>query len=85
MTNAPKYKRAIVIWMAIYPTVTAIFYLLGPYLAAYPIPIRTLAITLIAVPFMVYVALPFLSRLLAKWLNVWHLKKKREALLELPF
>lgn len=64
----PRYKQAIVVWLAIYPTITIILLALGPRLEALPIPLRTLALTLLLVPLMVYVLVPTLNRLLHRWL-----------------
>ena len=60
---------AIIIWLAIYPLITLIFALLGKQLILInPLPLRTLIITLIAVPTMVFVLIPILQKLLHKWL-----------------
>lgn len=64
-----KHKRAFLVWLAIYPLVTLLFYLLGDILLLVPLPLRTLVLTLIAVPLMSYLILPFYQRLFAKWLN----------------
>lgn len=64
-----KHKRAFLVWLAIYPLVTLLFYLLGDLLLLVPLPLRTLALTLIAVPLMSYLILPFYQKLFAKWLN----------------
>ena len=64
----PRYKQAIVVWLAIYPTITVILLLLGPTLERLPIPLRTLALTALLVPLMVYVLVPALNRLLHRWL-----------------
>lgn len=63
MTPPKKWKMAIVIWLAIYPLITLIFTLLGKYLILInPLPLRTLVITLIAVPTMVFILIPALQR-----------------------
>ena len=64
-----KHKRAFLVWLAIYPLVTLLFYLLGDILLLVPLPLRTLVLTLIAVPLMSYLILPFYQKLFAKWLN----------------
>jgi antibiotic biosynthesis monooxygenase (ABM) superfamily enzyme len=68
MQKPPKYKTAIMIWLAIYPSVTVLFYLLGDKIAGLPIFIRTLVLTLILVPLMVFILLPILQRLMKGWL-----------------
>ncbi len=65
----PKYKTAIVVWLAIYPLITLILWALGPYLAQIPLALRTLLLTVILVPTMVYALIPLWQRLLAKWLK----------------
>ena len=56
-------KQLLIIWLAIYPIITILSYLLGPYLAEQVIPLRTLVMTLIIVPIMVKLAIPFSRRL----------------------
>lgn len=69
MQGPKKWKMAVLIWLAIYPLITLIFILLGPYLVLInPLPLRTLAITLIAVPIMVFLLIPNLQKLLRNWL-----------------
>lgn len=65
----PKYKTAIVVWLAIYPLITLILWAFGPYLAQIPLALRTLLLTVILVPTMVYALIPLWQRLLAKWLK----------------
>ncbi len=47
-----KHKRAFLIWLAIYPLITIMFLLLGDHLIKFPLAVRTLILTLIAVPLM---------------------------------
>lgn len=69
MQGPKKWKMAVLIWLAIYPLITLIFILLGPHLMLItPLPLRTLAITLIAVPVMVFILIPTLQKLLRNWL-----------------
>ncbi len=63
-----KHKRALLIWLAIYPLITILFYALGNLIQDLPIPIKTLILTLIAVPLVVYVILPFYMKIFKKWL-----------------
>ena len=69
MNNHTRHKRTFLIWLAIYPLVTFLFYLLGEFLLQFPLPVRTLILTLIAVPVMAYIILPFYHRVFDKWLN----------------
>jgi antibiotic biosynthesis monooxygenase (ABM) superfamily enzyme len=69
MKPPKKWKMAVIIWLAIYPLITLIFVLLGKQLILInPLPLRTLIITLIAVPIMVFALIPALQKLLHKWL-----------------
>jgi antibiotic biosynthesis monooxygenase (ABM) superfamily enzyme len=69
MSKHIKHKRAFLVWLAIYPLITVLFLVLGDHLIIFPVPLRTLILTLIAVPIMAYVILPFYYRIFDKWLN----------------
>lgn len=62
---------AILIWLGIYPTITVLVTVIFPYMAAHnwPLALRTLTLTVIAVPVMTFVAIPFLQKLLKGWLQ----------------
>jgi antibiotic biosynthesis monooxygenase (ABM) superfamily enzyme len=64
-----KWKLAILIWLFIYPTITLLFYVLGPFMSDWQPFARTLVLTLILVPLMVFVALPFIHRNFSVWLR----------------
>lgn len=68
MQSPPKYKMAVVIWLTIYPAITVVLFLLGPALSHLPLPLRTLVLTLIVVPLMVFVLLPRMMKLFGNWL-----------------
>ncbi len=65
----PKWKTAILIWLAIYPALTLLVALFGEYLILLPLALRTLVMTAILVPLMVFVLLPQLQRVFAGWLR----------------
>jgi antibiotic biosynthesis monooxygenase (ABM) superfamily enzyme len=65
----PRWKTAVVVWLAIYPSITFVLWLAGPKIQGWPLAVRTLAITAVVVPLMVFVLLPGLQRLLAPWLR----------------
>jgi antibiotic biosynthesis monooxygenase (ABM) superfamily enzyme len=69
MNKNTQHKRALLIWLAIYPLITIIFIVFGEYLIQFPVPVRTLMVTVIVVPLMVYIILPFYNKVFAKWLN----------------
>jgi antibiotic biosynthesis monooxygenase (ABM) superfamily enzyme len=65
----PRWKTAVLIWLAIYPSITFLLWLAGSRIASWPLPLRTLAITAVLVPVMVFVLIPAIQRLLAPWLR----------------
>jgi antibiotic biosynthesis monooxygenase (ABM) superfamily enzyme len=65
----PRWKTAVVVWLAIYPSITFIQWLVGPKIQAWPLAVRTLALTVALVPLMVYLLIPGFQRLLAPWLR----------------
>jgi antibiotic biosynthesis monooxygenase (ABM) superfamily enzyme len=70
MKPPKKWKMAVLIWLAIYPLVTLIFAFGGELLLSInPLPLRTLAITLVVVPIMVFICIPLLQKLLKSWLT----------------
>ncbi len=70
MKTPKKWKMAVLIWTAIYPTITILFVTFGEEFAkiAY-IPLRTFVITLIVVPLMVFVITPCLQFVTRGWLQ----------------
>jgi antibiotic biosynthesis monooxygenase (ABM) superfamily enzyme len=70
MKPPKKWKMAILIWLAIYPLITLLFAFGGEYLILInPLPLRTLVITAIAVPIMVFICIPLLQKLLKNWIS----------------
>lgn len=69
MKQPPKWKFALMVWIAIYPSITLVQLLIGKQLTNLALPIRTLIMTGILVPLMVYVLLPLVRKLLGNWLN----------------
>ena len=64
----PRYKMAIVSWLAIFPLVVVILEVFGTLLGEWPLPVRALFITAIAIPTMTYVLMPRMTRIFAGWL-----------------
>lgn len=56
------HRRALLTWLAVYPTITAAFVLLGPYLGHLPLALRTLVMTGLVVPVVVYALMPLLLK-----------------------
>jgi antibiotic biosynthesis monooxygenase (ABM) superfamily enzyme len=69
MNQSPKWKFAIMVWLAIYPAITLLSYLIGDHIKNLPLPIKTLIMTGILVPLMVFVLLPLLRKVIGNWLN----------------
>jgi antibiotic biosynthesis monooxygenase (ABM) superfamily enzyme len=69
MKAPPRWKTAVLIWMAIYPSITVLMLLFGEQLGRFPVPVRTLMLTVVLVPLMVFVLLPALQKLFARWLR----------------
>lgn len=64
----PRRRMALLVWLAIYPTITLLLALGGDLIATWPLPLRTMALTAVAVPLMVFVLLPRLQQALGSWL-----------------
>lgn len=69
MKPPPKWKTAVLIWVAIYPSITLLSLLFGGPLQQLALPLRTLVMTGILVPLMVFVLLPLLNKLFGPWLH----------------
>ena len=67
--RAPRYKQAIVTWLGVYPALTLILALLGPAIESWPLPLRTLLVSLVMVVALMWVILPFLMRVFQRWLH----------------
>lgn len=69
-TAPPRYKLAIVTWVAAYPTITILLAAFKPLgVMALPLPLRTLLLTAILVPTMAFVLVPSISRIVRGWLR----------------
>lgn len=62
-----QHKMAFIIWLAIFPLITITFYLFGDLLMLLPLVARTFLLTIIIVPTVFYIIVPFYTRLLANW------------------
>ncbi len=54
--------QAFATWLAVYPTITVLSLASEPLLGHWPLPARTLVISLTMVPIMLYVLMPFVSQ-----------------------
>lgn len=72
-TNAPsrppgpptKHQLALMIWVAVFPTLTALNVTIGPWLTDTNPVLRTFVLATIAVPIVIYALMPRLHRLRA--------------------
>lgn len=64
----PRYKMAIVTWLAVFFTISILNRLLVPLLLGLPVLLRTLLITGLTVALLTYVIMPRLTQLFRKWL-----------------
>ena len=69
MKSPPKFKVAFITWLAIYPLLTIILYVFGPLLAELPLAARTLLLTMVLVPLMVYILVPGLRKIFRRWME----------------
>jgi antibiotic biosynthesis monooxygenase (ABM) superfamily enzyme len=60
-----KHQLALMIWMAVFPTLTALNLTLGGWLRGQPSVLRTFILATIAVPIVIYGLMPHLHRLRA--------------------
>ncbi|MFF2274101.1 hypothetical protein ACFVTX_17635 [Agromyces sp. NPDC058136] len=58
-----QHELALMIWIAVAPTLLLINLVLGPMIAALPVVPRTLIVVTIAVPIVIYVLMPILHKL----------------------
>ena len=65
----PPYKIALLTWVGAYPVITVIIAVLGPPTARWPLPLRTLLISVLMVVALTWAVLPALRYLLRGWLT----------------
>ena len=59
--ETPRWRFAIIVWIAIFPMITLTQYLLDPLIKDWAIWQKTLLLTLIEIPYAVFFALPILQ------------------------
>ena len=64
-----KHQLALMIWIAVFPTLTVLNLLLGDLLADLPSVIRTFVLATVAVPIVIYGVMPRLHRVRARLLT----------------
>lgn len=64
----PRHKMALVMLVSVYPTITLLLWLMWPLVVDLPLFVRTLALSLIMVPVMTWLVVPFVTRFFMPWL-----------------
>jgi uncharacterized protein len=64
----PRYKHALLTWAGAYAAITLILAVLGPAMATWPLPLRTLLLSATMVAALTWLVIPTLSRLFRGWL-----------------
>jgi len=64
MNAKAKLLAALKVWLVIYPSITLLLFLIGSELAAVPLMLRTFILTVILVPWMIFVGVPFLESMI---------------------
>ena len=59
---------SLIVWVAIYPALTLLLFATGDLVADLPLALRTLIFTVILVPLMVYLLIPFWTKVLNRYL-----------------
>jgi len=62
-----KIQLALRIWLAIYPSITLFLYVFGEAIAGFSLPIKTLILTLVLVPWVVFAGVPAVDYLLVQF------------------
>jgi antibiotic biosynthesis monooxygenase (ABM) superfamily enzyme len=64
----PRHKLALLTWASAYAVITAILAALGPTLASWPLPLRTLVLSVLMVVALTWLIMPVMTRLFRPWL-----------------
>ena len=64
----PRHKVAFLTWVGAYGVITLILELLGPLMAPWPLPLRTLLLSALMVAALTWIVMPTLGRLFRGWL-----------------
>ena len=66
MKTRARAIASVKIWVVIYPSITLFLALAGEYLAQLPLYLRTLVLTIVLVPWMVFAGIPMVELLLKR-------------------
>lgn len=75
----PRYKLALLSWAGAYAVITLILAVLGPTMAAWPLPLRTLLLSVLMVVAMTWLVMPSLTSLFRSWLTSAPARSARRA------
>jgi antibiotic biosynthesis monooxygenase (ABM) superfamily enzyme len=64
-----KHQLAIMIWVAVFPTLTALNLAIGPWVAGFNPVLRTFVLATVAVPIVIYGLMPRLHRIRTRLLT----------------
>ena len=68
VTMPPKWKMAIITWLAIFPTLTIFLWVTRPLFGPMPLVVRIFFNTIMIAPLMTWVIMPQMTRLFRAWL-----------------
>jgi antibiotic biosynthesis monooxygenase (ABM) superfamily enzyme len=64
----PRYKLALVTWLGAYALITLVLAVLGPAMASWPLPLRTLLLSTVMVSALTWLVVPTLTRIFRGWI-----------------
>jgi antibiotic biosynthesis monooxygenase (ABM) superfamily enzyme len=65
----PRYKLALLTWVAAYAVITLLLGVLGPATSSWPLALRTLVLSVTMVVALTWLVMPRLTRLFRPWLS----------------
>lgn len=65
----PRHKLALLTWLGAYGVITGLLALLGPVMASWPLPLRTLLLSVLMVAALTWVVMPALNKAFRGWLT----------------
>ena len=65
----PRHKLALITWAGAYATITLILDLLGQTMTPWPLPLRTLLLSVLMVAALTWLVIPVLTRIVRGWLK----------------
>ena len=68
-SGPPRYKMALLTWIGAYAVITLILGVLGDTIAAWPLLLRTLLVSVVMVVLLTWLVIPAMTRLFRGWLR----------------